>query len=98
MPKRQQTRYNPDSFYQSNLWKSTRSAFLQGSTPSPKGLIPNTLCYDCFLLGKRTLMHTVDHHLAIKAGGSRVDHANLRSLCQHHHAIKSANEGKTWKS
>lgn len=43
--------------------------------------------------GRVTPMHTVDHITRIKDGGDRTDHNNLRSLCAHHHAIKSAKEG-----
>lgn len=87
-------RYNPDPFYNSPTWRRTKVAFKRGTTKAPDGKeVPNTLCFDCYNEGKTTLMHTVDHHIPVKDGGSRTDHSNLRALCAHHHAIKSANEG-----
>lgn len=91
-------RYNPDPFYQSTLWKRTKALFKKGFTPSPRGPVPNTLCYECYQQGKHVSVHTIDHIVQIKKGGSRTDHDNLRSLCAHHHAIKSAEEGNETKT
>jgi hypothetical protein len=91
-------RYNPDPFYQSVTWKNIKRAFKNSKTRTPDGKeVSNKLCYDCFIEGRIVLMHTVDHMTRINDGGSKTDYNNLRSLCAHHHAIKSANEGNELK-
>lgn len=94
----QGTRYSPDPFYQSSPWRKTRAAFRFGFTVWNGTKVPNTCCIDCFKeKGKFVEGKNTDHVVARKAGGSDYDHSNLATLCDHHHAKKSANEGKTFK-
>lgn len=87
-------RSNPDPFYQSLTWKRLKQAFKLGTTQLPDGRdVPNHLCIECYKQGKLVSMHTVDHIVRIKDGGNRTDMSNLQGLCQHHHAVKSAEEG-----
>jgi hypothetical protein len=58
------------------------------------GNIANTFCLACFKEGRIKAGNNIDHILAIKMGGSRTDGNNLQTLCEYHHASKSANEGK----
>lgn len=90
-----QKRSNPDPFYHSTTWKRLRQSFKLGTTTLPNGaVVPNNICIECYKDGKIKAMHTVDHIIRIKDGGSRTDMNNLQSLCEHHHAVKSANEAK----
>lgn len=90
--KKSQTRHNPDPFYQSQEWKGIKRAFGQMSTIVNGQEMSNMLCIECFKQGKIVTKHTDDHIVRIKDGGSRTDFANLQPLCEHHHAVKSANE------
>lgn len=72
-------RHNPDPFYQSKQWRSTRNAFIQA----------NRLCVVC---GGQAEM--VDHKVRIKEGGSRLDWSNLQSMCNKCHAKKDNNAGR----
>lgn len=56
--------------------------------------ISNTFCIDCFKEGKLKPMTTVDHNVRVKDGADFYDHSNYRSLCTHHHAVKSAKEAQ----
>lgn len=89
-------RNNPDPWYHSRSWTTTRTSFREGFTRMPDGvMLSNKFCYDCYIEHKMKLPgRQTDHVLAIKAGGHRTDHSNLRTLCDSHHAKKSANEGK----
>lgn len=87
-------RYNPDPFYQSPTWRRTKEAFKRGKKLAPDGTyVSNMLCYQCYIDGKITRTHTVDHIQQKREHGSATDFDNLQSLCAHCHAIKSANEG-----
>ena len=89
-----QGRSNPDPFYHSALWKRTKQAFKLGTTRLKDGRnVPNSLCIECYQAGIIKAGHTVDHITRIKDGGSRTEFSNLQMLCEHHHAVKSANEG-----
>ena len=91
--KKTQRRYNPDPYYQSNDWRMRRDNFRQGTTEWEGIKVSNKLCLQCFKEGTiREGRHT-DHIVARKAGGSD-DNSNLQTLCDTHHASKSANEGK----
>jgi 5-methylcytosine-specific restriction protein A len=91
-------RSNPDPFYNSTSWKRIRQSFKLGTTKLPDGReVPNHLCVECYKEGKLNAMYVVDHIIRIKDGGSRTDLNNLQGLCEHHHAIKSAEEGKIRK-
>lgn len=96
---RQGNRYNPDARYRSAAWTRTKQIHKKGFTLTNSGdLLSNLFCIDCYNEGKgKVAMHTVDHHIPVKAGADFHDLKNLRSLCQSHHAKKSANEGKTFK-
>lgn len=87
-------RLHKDPFYNSSTWKNTKAAFKIVSSDLPDGKkVSNSLCYDCFIKGHITPMHSVDHMIAIEDGGSRTDFNNLRSLCLSCHNTKSAIEG-----
>jgi len=94
---KQGTRYNPDKFYQSREWKTTRASFI-ASEPliqlPPIHNIPyqNKFCVECWKKGKIVDMQMVDHKDRIRAGGSKTDYTNLQSMCNKCHAAKSANE------
>lgn len=93
---KQGTRYNPDPFYQSQSWARTKAIHKQGFTIVDGVAVSNMNCIPCYReTGRLVPMHTVDHIIAIKLGGSRTDSNNLESQCKTHHARKSANEGKT---
>lgn len=78
----QGTRYNPDSFYTSTAWRQARAAFLSA----------HPWCVACMDDGKKVKADMLDHITRIKAGGDRLNPDNFQGLCNHHHAIKSANE------
>ncbi len=109
-PKRSQTRYNADSFYQSAEWRKARKNHLSGSTTvTPEqfnkilqinptlrytnGTISNHFCLECYKEGRLKEGNQVDHITRIKEGGDRTDGKNLQTLCDPHHAKKSAKEG-----
>lgn len=58
------------------------------------GTISNTFCIQCYKEGKLKPMHTVDHDKRVKDGADFYDDSNYRSLCEHHHAVKSAKEAQ----
>lgn len=58
------------------------------------GTISNLFCIDCYKEGRLKEMHTVDHHVRVKDGADFYDEDNLRSLCESHHARKSAKESQ----
>ena len=90
-----QRRYNPDPFYQSQEWKRTKQGFKLSVTTLPDGRpVSNTMCIECYKQGIVKPMHTVDHIVRIKDGGSRTDYSNLQSLCESCHAKKSAKESQ----
>lgn len=92
---KQGTRYNPDPFYHSQTWARTKAIHKQGFTIVDGVSVSNMYCIPCYRETKLLVpMHTVDHIIAIKLGGSRTDSNNLESQCKTHHARKSANEGK----
>jgi 5-methylcytosine-specific restriction enzyme A len=81
-PHKQGNRYNKDPFYSSTAWRKARAAFLQS----------NPLCVHCLAKGVTTPATMVDHKERIKAGGDRLNPDNFQALCDHCHAVKSANE------
>jgi hypothetical protein len=94
--KETQRRYNRDPRYNSPAWKQAVRVHKQGTTTLPNGeTISNAICYDCYVESKKvTPMHTVDHHIRVKDGADFWDSSNYRSLCSHHHAVKSAKEAQ----
>lgn len=67
--------------------------FREGSTILDNGIkVSNKLCLECFKSGTLKEGRHTDHITQRKKGGSD-EHSNLQTLCDHHHAIKSANEG-----
>jgi len=86
-------RYNPDPFYQSPQWKRIRSSFRQGFTIINGFHLSNKYCIDCYKeRGALIPGSNTDHKERRKDGGSD-EHNNLQTQCDHHHAVKSANEG-----
>ena len=70
-----------NKFYHSVEWKKVRLIVLNN----------NPFCIDC---GKPA--DTVDHIIAIKKGGSKLDANNLQSMCKSCHNIKENLEGNRW--
>ncbi len=71
-----------DKFYHSRAWKNKREQILSN----------NPFCVSC---GKPAQM--VDHKVAIKDGGSKLDDENLQPMCNPCHNIKENKEGNRWK-
>lgn len=54
----------------------------------------NIYCVECYKeTGKEVLGHNDDHIVAINDGGDQWDYNNRQTLCNSHHASKSAKEG-----
>ena len=77
------TQRNQDSnkFYHSKAWKNKREQVLNNSP----------FCVSC----KRPA-EMVDHIIAIKNGGSKLDDDNLQPMCNSCHNIKENQEGNRW--
>lgn len=80
----------------------TREQFVRLVTINPSlvytnGTISNAFCIQCYLEGKLKSMHTVDHNERVKDGADFYEQSNYQSLCEHHHAQKSAREGNKQK-
>lgn len=89
-----QHRRGQDPFYKTTAWKELRKTFLNSTSVLPDGkVISNSICKVCYLEGKLTPAYAVDHIHRIKSGGDAYDINNLQSLCKHHHAVKSGEEG-----
>jgi 5-methylcytosine-specific restriction protein A len=69
-------------FYTSSLWRAVRAAFLR----------EHPLCLACERRGRLVPAVVVDHAKPLKAGGARLDPANLQSLCVSCHNRKTAQE------
>ena len=90
-----QGRYHVSRFYKSAEWRKARLVHLA----------ENPVCVECDKAGSPRIGNTVDHIKPInptdaydtKGGkyGEPLAGKNLQTLCEHHHAIKSANE--RWK-
>ena len=70
-----------NKFYHSAEWKKVRILVLN----------KNPFCVEC---GKPA--DTVDHKVAIKKGGAKLDIENLQSMCRTCHNIKENLEGNRW--
>ena len=70
-----------NKFYHSVEWKKVRTIVLNS----------NPFCVEC---GKPA--DTVDHKIAIKNGGAKLDLENLQSMCKSCHNIKENQEGNRW--
>ena len=68
-------------FYNSSEWKKVRLLVLTS----------NPFCIEC---GHPA--DTVDHIVAIKNGGAKLDLKNLQSMCKSCHNIKENEEGNRW--
>ena len=75
--------YN-DEFYNTYTWRKLRAKHIQ----------EYPICKWCEEEDKVTEAYAVDHIIPIKQGGDRTDINNLQSLCEKHHAQKSAWEAK----
>lgn len=94
---KQGNRYNRDPFYHTSEWRSTRTTFFASEPliqlPPIMGIpFQNRYCVECWKRGKIVEAQVLDHKKRIKDGGSKTDHENLQGLCNHDHAVKSANE------
>jgi 5-methylcytosine-specific restriction endonuclease McrA len=80
-------------FYHTSVWRKFRQIHINGTTTLPDGrIVSNAICLECYLEGKTTPVHTVDHIHRIRAGGDALDLNNLQSLCKKHHNKKCAQE------
>lgn len=81
-----------EPWYQSQEWKRIREAHLNGYTMVGTYSLSNRFCLQCYReSGKHNATHTVDHITPIKEGGDKT--GPLQSLCKHHNAIKTAQDG-----
>lgn len=71
-----------NSFYHTQIWRSTRKNYLMA----------NPLCENCKKNNMVKAATVVDHILRIKEGGDPLDTTNLQSLCTQCHNAKSAKE------
>lgn len=78
----QGARYNDTSFYRTSAWRSLRARKLKQS--------PH--CESEKHKGQKVLAFVVDHIQPITLGGQALEITNLQSLCEHCHAVKSAQE------
>jgi hypothetical protein len=63
-----------------------------------KGLVSNEFCFECYLEGKLMPGSNTDHNNRAKDDGVDFwDQTNWRTLCDPHHARKSAKEGNELK-
>jgi 5-methylcytosine-specific restriction protein A len=93
-------RKNKDPFYQSSLWKDTKTRFKEAAPwlklPAINGIpYSNRYCADCWengIINDERI--EIDHIEEVKDGGSRTAHSNLRSRCHAHHNRKTHLEGK----
>lgn len=96
-------RPNKELWYQSKEWKSTKASFKQSvpiiKLPSINGRhYENRYCVFCWEKGViNSEKIEIDHIIAVKDGGHKTDHKNLRSLCHAHHNGKTHNERKVRK-
>lgn len=73
-----------DPFYVSKVWRKFRLICLA----------EQPLCVMCLAEGIIKDADMVDHVQQISQGGARLDKKNTQNLCNHHHAIKRAEESK----
>ncbi|HMJ67601.1 MAG TPA: HNH endonuclease signature motif containing protein [Cyclobacteriaceae bacterium] len=103
-------KYAPDPYYQSSTWKALVKSFRLTSTlwdsvtlvrvaqPGPNVVkISNTLCFECYTKDQVIKPGRQTDHIVTRKAGGKDEHSNLQTLCDHHHASKSANEGKVKK-
>ncbi|MEK5331040.1 HNH endonuclease [Lysinibacillus sp. FSL W8-0992] len=70
-------------FYNSAAWRNL----------SFQHRLKNPICEECIKVGLVVKADVVDHVIEIKDDWSkRLDEKNIRSLCHHHHAIKTKQE------
>lgn len=71
------------TFYRSKAWQQL----------SFQHRLKHPICEECITLGLAVKADVTDHIIEIKDDWSkRLDENNLRSLCHHHHAIKTKRE------
>lgn len=82
------------SFYHSTAWRKLRTAFISSTSTLDDGrIVSNAYCRECFINGKLTEAHTIDHIHRIRDGGDAFEWSNLQSLCRSCHDRKSSREG-----
>lgn len=72
-----------DAFYHTQRWRRLRDQHMR----------EEPLCRSCRARGMTVAGQVVDHITPVKQGGDRWDPANLQTLCNPCHEVKSANEG-----
>lgn len=75
-------KHSNTKFYQSTTWRKLRKVKLE----------QDPLCEECLKKGIHTPAKVADHIVSINQGGAALDIANLQSLCDRCHNIKSAKE------
>lgn len=78
-------KYSNTKFYQSTAWRKLRKVKLE----------QDPLCEECLKKGIHTPAKVADHIVPINQGGAALDIANLQSLCDRCHNVKSAKESHT---
>jgi 5-methylcytosine-specific restriction protein A len=69
-----------------SAWQGVRAGFAR----------EHPLCQDCLEQKRVVPMQIVDHVIPLRAGGARLDPANLRSLCRPHHRAKTDQDVRRW--
>jgi 5-methylcytosine-specific restriction protein A len=90
-----QGRFHISKFYKTTEWRKVRLSHL----------MEHPICVMCQSEGRPKTGNTIDHIKPINPAdpydtqggrfGEALDSSNLQTLCEHHHAVKSANE--RWK-
>lgn len=91
--KKHRPRYNDTSYYATPQWKSLRTEHRKGFTKMPDGtMLSNMYCVQCYLEYKVKLPGSIADHIIQREEGGKDELSNLQTLCDKHHASKSANE------
>ncbi len=70
-------------------WKALRAQYARA----------HPLCQDCLNDGRSVPVAIVDHVIPHRGNDAlRLAWSNLRSLCRHHHGLKTASEGAGYKA
>lgn len=91
--KKDQNRYTDRSYYQTPGWKSLREQHRKGFTKMPDGfMLSNMYCVECYTEYKVRIPGSVADHKKQREEGGKDELSNLQTLCDTHHARKSARE------
>lgn len=91
--KETQRRYTPTAYYHTPAWKSLRERHRAGSTLMPDGThLKNIYCVRCYQESKIKLPASTCDHIIPREEGGKDELDNLQTLCQHHDAVKGAEQ------